>query len=97
MGSGVAIISTAFARPSAMALMTCMPTLKGVTNTDRGVGGDVFESVIAVAVVADAGAGAEILDASPIARAATNASTALPRDRITRTGESCRKNRATHS
>src|SRR5262245_4525814 len=97
IGSGVAISSTAFASPSAMASTTRMPILNGVTNTDSSDGGDVYESVIAAAVVADAGAGAVTLDARPIVRAATNASTALPRGRITRTDESCRKNRATHS
>ena len=80
IGAGVAIISTAFAMPSAIASMTCRPTVKGVTSTVRGDGGGVFTSVIATMVVADAGAGAD----SPMATAATNASTAQPRDRIAR-------------
>src|SRR5258705_10350801 len=38
-----------------------------------------------------------MLDASPMARAASNAITAQARDRITRTRESCRINRPRHS
>jgi hypothetical protein len=84
IGAGVAMNSTAFAMPSAMASMTCIPMVSGVMNAIRGDGGRVYESVIAEAVVADAHEGAEILDASPMARAATIAITALPRDRVTR-------------
>ena len=98
IGGGVAIISTAFAMPSAIASMTCMPTLKGVMNGISGDGGGVYTSVIAETVVADAGGGAEMLDASPMVTAATNAITAQPRHRVTRnTGESCPKNRPRHS
>jgi hypothetical protein len=77
----VAIISTAFAIPSAMASMMCMPTVSGVMSTVRGDGGGEYVSVIAATVVADAGVGAQTLDASPMAAAAT---TAPPTDRVTR-------------
>jgi hypothetical protein len=83
IGGGIAIFSTAFAMPSAIASMTCMPTLKGVKNSITGDGGGEYVSVMAEAVVADAG-GAEMLDDSPMATAATNATTAQPRDRVTR-------------
>jgi phage tail sheath gpL-like len=68
-----------------------------VNITVRGDGGAVYASVIAEAVVADAGAAEEMLDARPMATAAINAITAPPRDRITRTRESCRINRPRHS
>ena len=84
IGGGVAIISTALAMPSAIASMTCMPKVKGVMNAISGDGGGVYASVIAEAVVADAHTGEQMLDASPIATAATIAITALPRDRVTR-------------
>ena len=58
IGAGVAIISTAFAMPSAIASMTCRPTVNGVMITISGDGGCVYVSVIAETVVADAGAGA---------------------------------------
>ena len=85
IGAGVAIISTALAMPSAIASTTCIPRVRGVTRTARGDGGGEYASVIAEAVVADAGAAAEMVDASPMDRAAINAITAPPRDRITRT------------
>ena len=47
----------------------------------------MYASVIAETVVADAGAGAEMLDASPMVTAATNAITAQPRDRSRATHE----------
>jgi hypothetical protein len=98
IGAGVAIISTAFAMPAAIASMTCNPTVKGVTSTVSGDGGCLDTSLIAETVVADAGAGAETLDASPIVRATTNAITAPPTDRVTRTtGRSCPRNLPRHS
>jgi len=64
----------------------------------RGAGGGVYASVIAEVVDADAGAGEDMLDASPMARTAINAVTAPLMDRVTRhTRESCRKNRLAHS
>jgi hypothetical protein len=60
-----------------------MPRVSGVTSTVRGEGGGEYASVIAETVVADAGAGAEILDANPRITAATKAITAQPRDRVT--------------
>src|SRR3954471_12696637 len=63
-----------------------------------GDGGCLYTSVIANTVVADAGGGAETLDASPMVRTAINAITAQPIDRVTRTtGESCPKNLPRHS
>src|ERR1700738_1028103 len=98
IGAGVAMNSTAFAIPSANASMRWTPTVSGVMITLSGVGGGVYASIIAEAVVADAGAADEMLDASPMARAAIDAVTAPPTDRVTRnTGESCRKNRPAHS
>ena len=99
IGAGVAIISTTSAMPSAIASMTCIPTVSGVMSTTRGVGGGVFASVIAKAVVvADAGGAEERIDASPMATAATNAMAAPPTNRINRdTRESCPINRPRHS
>ena len=57
MGGGVAMSSTAFAMPSAIASMTCIPMVSGVMNATKGDGGRVYVSVIAEAVVADAHAG----------------------------------------
>jgi hypothetical protein len=98
IGAGVAMNSTAFAMPWAIASMRCTPTVSGVMIAIRGAGGGVYASVIAEVVDADAGAGEEMLDASPMARTAINAVTAPLMDRVTRhTRESCRKNRLAHS
>jgi hypothetical protein len=88
IGGGVAMSSTAFAMPSAIASMTCTPTVSGVIITVSGDGGGVYASDIAEAVVAEAGAAEEMVDASPTAMAATNAITAPPRDRVTRNTKS---------
>jgi hypothetical protein len=93
IGAGVAMNSTASAIPSAIASMTCTPTVSGVIITVSGDGGGVYACVIAEAVVADAGAAAPTDDPTPKATAAINEITAQPRDRITRTRESCPKNR----
>ena len=69
MGAGVAIISTAFAIPSAIASMTWMATVKGVTSTLSGDGGGAYPPVT---VVADAACGVD----SPIDTAALNTITA---------------------
>jgi hypothetical protein len=84
IGAGVAISSTALAMPSAMESMTCNPTLSGWKIPTSGDGLGVCTSITPAAVDADAGAGAEIIDASPIAAAATNAIAAQPRERVTR-------------
>src|SRR5258708_4595067 len=98
IGAGVAMNSTAFAMPSAIASMRCTPTVSGVMIAIRGDGGGLYTSVIAEVVDADAGAADEMLDASPMARTAINAVTAPLMDRVTRhTRESCRKNRLAHS
>ena len=97
IGSGVAMNSTASAIPPAIASMTCRPTVSGVIITVSGDGGGVYGCVIAEAVVADAGAAAQIDDPSPKGTAAINEITAQPRDRITRTRESCPKKRLRHS
>jgi hypothetical protein len=78
IGAGVAIVSTMFAMPPAIASITCIPKLSGLTSTDNGDGGGAYMSV---AVVADAAGGAD----SPMATAANNAITEQPTDRITRT------------
>jgi hypothetical protein len=83
IGGGVAMSSTAFAIPSAIASMTCIPRVSGVIITVRGDGGGVYASVIAETVVADAGAGAEKLDDSPRVTAAAETITAQPRDLVT--------------
>jgi len=77
IGAGVAIISTAFASPSAIVSIRWIPIVKGVTSTDSGDGGGVYPPVT---VVADAAGGVDI----PMATAAINAITAQPTDRITR-------------
>lgn len=97
IGAGVATNSTTFAMPSAIASMTCTPTVSGVIITVSGDGVGAYASLIAEAVVADAGAAAQIYDPSPNATAAINEITALPRDRITGTRESCPKNPHRHS
>src|SRR4029077_12673835 len=98
IGGGVGMNSTASAMRWAIASMTCTPMVSGVNITVRGDGGGVYASVIAEAVVADAGAAEEMLDARPMAIAAINAITAAPRDRVTRnTGESSRKSRPQYS
>ena len=97
IGAGVAMNSTTFAMPSAIASMTCTPTVSGVIITVSGDGGGVYTCVIADAIVADAGAAAPTADTTPKATAAINEITAQPRDRITRTRESCPKNRLRHS
>jgi len=96
IGGGVAMNSTALARPSAIASMTCIPMVSGVTIAISGDGGGVYTSVIAAGVVADAGAAVEKL--SPMATAAITAITAPPKDRLTRnTSESCRISRPPYS
>src|SRR5258705_813472 len=98
IGGGVAMNSTASAMPWAIDSMPCTPTVSGVNITVRGDGGAVYTSVNAEAVVADAGAAEEMLDARPMATAAINAITAPPRDRVARsTGESSRKSRPEYS
>ena len=82
IGGGVAMISTALAMPSAIASMTCIPMVSGVIIAISGDGVGVYTSVIAEAVVADAGGAEEKL--SPKATAAINAITAPPTDRLTR-------------
>lgn len=76
IGAGDAIISTAFASPSAMVSMTRMPKVNGVVSTVRGEGGGEYASVT---FVADADGHAD----SPMTTAAINEITAPATDRIT--------------
>jgi hypothetical protein len=96
IGAGVAISSTALAMPSAIASMTCSPTLNGWSSRTSGDGIGVCTPAAPAAVDADAGAAESTLHASPMAAATMNVRTATRTDRAS-TELSCRKFPQRHS